>query len=57
MDHVYTATRYASNDIDLGCATIENIDFTALGTGKLGMPVPYTAFGYTKKKNNDINLG
>ena len=21
------------------------------------MPVPYTAFGYTKKKNNDINLG
>ena len=30
IDLVYTA---ASNDIDLGFTTIENIEFTALGTG------------------------
>ena len=33
MDLVYTATGYASNDIDLGCTTIGNIKFIALGTG------------------------
>ena len=33
MDHVYIANRYASNDIDLQCTTIGNIEFTALGTG------------------------
>ena len=40
MDLVYTATGYASNDTDLGCKTIGNTEFTALGTGYLGMPVP-----------------
>ena len=25
--------------------------------GYASSPVPYTAFGYTKKNNNDINLG
>ena len=51
---------YTSSDIDLVCSTIGNIEFTALGTGKLGTLVPYTAFGYTnkkKQKNNDNNLG
>ena len=33
MDLVYTATGYASNDTDLGCKTIGNTEFTALGTG------------------------
>ena len=31
MNHVYTTTRYASND--LGCTTTGNIEFTALATG------------------------
>ena len=55
MDLAHIATGYASNDIDLGCTTIGNIEFTALGTGWLGMPVLHTVFGYTNKKN--INLG
>ena len=33
MDLVYTATGYTSNDTDLGCKTIGNTEFTALGTG------------------------
>ena len=37
-DHAYTATGYASNDTDLGCTTIADIEFTALGRGKLGIP-------------------
>ena len=51
MDLVYTATGYASNDIDVGYTTIGKIEFTALGTGWLGMPVP---FGYTNKKQLEI---
>ena len=43
VDLVYTATGY--------------IEFSALGTGQLGILVPYTIFGYTIKKNIDINLG
>ena len=55
---MYTATGYANNDIDLGCKTIGNTEFTAVSTGYFGMPVPYTAFAYTyKRKINDINLG
>ena len=46
MDPVYIATGYASNDIDLGCTTTGNIEFTALGT-----------LMKKKQKNNDINLG
>ena len=49
-DTVYPDTGYASNDIDIGCTTIGNIEFTALGTGQLGMPVPYTTLGFTYKK-------
>ena len=49
---MYSAAGYASNDIDLGCTNIGKTEFTALGTGYLGMPVLYTAVGYT---SSDIN--
>ena len=39
MGLVYTATGYVNNDINLGCTIIGNTEFTALGTGYLGMPV------------------
>ena len=40
------------NDTDFGCTTTGNIEFAALGTGQLGMPVPNTTFGYTNKKTH-----
>ena len=42
--------------LDLGCKTIGNTEFTALGTGYLGMPVPYTGFGYTNKSKKSMTL-
>ena len=49
---VYIATGCASNDIDLGCTTIGNIEFTALHTWYLGMHVLYIVIGYA---SSDIN--
>ena len=56
-------TGYASNDIDLGSWVQNHWEHRVYCLGYRGMPVPYTAFGYTskkknkQKKNNDVNLG
>ena len=51
-DFEYTAAGCNSNNTDLGCTTIGNMEFNALGTGWLGIPVLYTVVGYV---SSDIN--
>ena len=53
---MYTATGYASNDIDLGCKTNGNTEFTALGTGYAKYLIQLLVT-LTKEKINDVNLG